>query len=282
MFYTVLYNPLSACGKGETNAKRLAEILKDSRLEFVDIRTITDYSEYFSDSSHGITVICGGDGTLNRFINMAKNAPIPEELYYFPSGCGNDFMRDAGGNTDEPINLKKYLSSLPRVTVNGNEYLFLNNVGFGIDGYCTAEGDRLRDENAENINYTSIAIKGLLGAFKPVDATVTVDGKTTEYRKVWLAPTMKGRYYGGGMMPTPDQDRFDEDKKVSLMVFYGKGKLATLAVFPSIFKGEHIRHKDMVKIEKGNVIKVKFNRPTPLQIDGETILDVTEYEVKTI
>ena len=27
------------------------------------------------------------------------------------------------------------------------------------------------------------------------------------------------------------------------------------------------------------MIKVEFDRPTALQVDGETILDVTEYEV---
>ena len=31
--------------------------------------------------------------------------------------------------------------------------------------------------------------------------------------------------------------------------------------------------------EQGNNITVTFDRPTPLQIDGETVLDVTSYNV---
>lgn len=97
--------------------------------------------------------------------------------------------------------------------------------------------------------------------------------------KVWLAPTMNGRFYGGGMMPTPGQDRLDESRQVSALVMFGSGKLKTLAVFPSIFRGEHIRHTDMVQVLTGHDITVKFDRPTPIQIDGETISGVTEYHV---
>ncbi|SCN25018.1 putative lipid kinase [Clostridium sp. N3C] len=152
-------------------------------------------------------------------------------------------------------------------------------MGFGIDGYCTQIGDEMRKAQKENINYTAIAIKGLLGGFHPVNAEVTVDGKIEHFNKVWLAPTMKGRFYGGGMMPTPQQDRQDPDENLSLMVFHCKRKLKSLAVFPSIFQGEHVKYTDLVKIFTGKDIRVKFDRPCPLQIDGETILDVSEYHV---
>jgi len=79
------------------------------------------------------------------------------------------------------------------------------------------------------------------------------------------------------MMPTPQQDRLNPDETLSVMVYHGKGKLKTLAVFPSIFQGEHVKHTEMVKVFTGKDIKVKFDRPCPLQIDGETILGVTEY-----
>lgn len=56
---------------------------------------------------------------------------------------------------------------------------------------------------------------------------------------------MNGRYYGGGMIPTPQQDRLAQPKQLSVMVFRSPGKLKALAVFPSIFKGEHIKHTDV-------------------------------------
>ena len=47
-------------------------------------------------------------------------------------------------------------------------------------------------------------------------------------------------------MAAPEQDRTDKDGTLSLMLFYGKGRLRTLIAFPSIFKGEHVKRKKMV------------------------------------
>ena len=106
-----------------------------------------------------------------------------------------------------------------------------------------------------------------------------VDGITYRFENVWIAPTMKGRYYGGGMIPTPSQNRLDPEGTLSVMVFHGKSKLKTLMIFPKIFKGEHIKHKKAVTVLTGKEITVAFDEPTPLQIDGETFTDVTEYTV---
>ena len=141
-------------------------------------------------------------------------------------------------------------------------------------------GDKLRETTpGKPIHYAGIAIKGLLFHYPPKNAVVTVDGIAHSFKKTWLAPTMDGRYYGGGMMPTPDQHRGNPDGTVSTMVMAGSGKLRTLMIFPSIFKGEHIRHRKVVHVLTGHTITVEFDRPTALQIDGETILGVTRYTV---
>ena len=130
------------------------------------------------------------------------------------------------------------------------------------------------------INYAGIAIKGLLFHYKPTHAKVTVDGVTSEFDRVWLAPSMNGRLYGGGMNIAPEQDRLAKPKTLSLVVLHGSGKLKTLVVFPSIFKGEHVKHTEMVSIMTGKEITLEFDRPVALQIDGETVLDVTRYTVR--
>jgi len=92
---------------------------------------------------------------------------------------------------------------------------------------------------------------------------------------------MKGRYYGGGMMPNPRQNRLDPDEKLSVMVFHNSGELKTLKIFPFIFQGEHVKHTDVLKIITGKDMMVKFDRLSPLQINGETVLDVLEYHAVT-
>ncbi|MGN0678405.1 MAG: diacylglycerol/lipid kinase family protein [Oscillospiraceae bacterium] len=274
----VLYNPLSGNGTGRANAEKLNSIISDS-IEFRDIRGV-DFKEFFEVTPADTKVIiCGGDGTINRFVNSYEGEfPYEREVYYYPAGLGNDFVTDIGDNG--VILLNPYIEQLPVVCVNGKEYKVLNGVGFGIDGYCCEEGDRLHAISKKKVNYTSIAIKGLLFKYKPVNAVVNVDGQEYTFRKVWLAPTMNGRYYGGGMCIAPNQDRLNAERTVSCVVMHGSGKLKTLMVFPSIFKGEHIRHTDIVKVLTGHEIEVTFDRPTALQIDGETISGVTHYSIK--
>ena len=278
----ILYNPKAGNGQ-YTEDVPLLDVVMEGELEFYDMTCITNYAAFLRDMQpEDYIVIAGGDGTLNRFINDTAGLQIPQQILYFPTGSGNDFAHDLGKQReDNPFPIGKYLQDLPSVQVGGRTYRFLNGVGYGIDGYCCEVGDELRQVPGKKVNYTAIAIKGLLFHYKPTRATVTVDGKTHTYEKVWLAPTMHGRFYGGGMMPTPGQDRNSGDRSLSVMVFHGSGKLRTLAIFPSIFQGAHIKHKKYVDVLVGKEITVEFDRPTPLQIDGETILGVTSYTARS-
>lgn len=283
--YYVLFNPLAGNNTGRDETVKLTKeaSLQDHELLFIDITAIKSYDDFFSGlTADDKIILSGGDGTINRFVNDTVNIDIKNDIYYYASGTGNDFLFELGKKKgDAPFLLNKYIKDLPTVTVNGKSYRFLNGVGYGIDGYCCEEGDKLRGKTDKPINYAGIAIKGLLFHFKPRVATITVDGKKYTYKKTWIAPTMKGKCYGGGMIMAPQQDRLAEDGMVSAMAFHGAGKLKTLMVFPSIFKGEHVKHTDMVAIHRGHEITVEFNMPTALQIDGETIVGVTSYSVST-
>lgn len=239
-----------------------------------------DYKKYFDSlKEDDEVVLAGGDGTLNYFINEMKDYEIKNNVYLLGSGTGNDFFNDIGKKAGEEVLINSYLKNLPTVRVNGIEKLFINNMGFGIDGYCCEVADQIKAKTPnKEINYSGIAIKGLLFHFKPCHATVTVDGKVREFDHVWIAPTMKGRFYGGGMMMAPDQDRNSD--KLSVVIYMAKSKLSALINFPSIFKGEHVKKEKMVKIFTGNKVSVKFSRPCAAQIDGETVLNVTEYEAE--
>ena len=270
----VVYNPLAGNGQAQADAQ-LLQVVLDEELEYYDITRITNYEAFIGGMEReDYLVVVGGDGTLNRFVNDTDGMQIAHEILYFPTGTGNDFAKDIGmGENPHPITA--YLKDLPSVEIKGKRYRFINGVGFGIDGYCCEVGDELRKIPGKKVNYTGIAIKGLLFHFAPRNAKVTVNGKEYAYKKVWIAPTMHGKFYGGGMIPTPKQDR--DSGKLSLMLFHGAGRLRTLCVFPGIFKGEHIKHTKMVAVHTGKEITVEFDRPTPLQIDGETILGVTKY-----
>lgn len=275
----VLYNELSGNGTGKTKAEDVKKFLNGKDIVFEDVRKITDYNSFFAGLKEDDEIIlCGGDGTLNHFINDTEGMTYENPLYYYPTGSGNDFWNDLGKTAEDgPERIEKYLKDLPFVEVNGMKRRFLNGIGYGIDGYCCEVGDEMREAGNKKINYAGIAIKGLLFHYKPTCAKIEVDNRDFAFKKVWLAPSMNGRYYGGGMIATPGQDRLGAERLLSLLVFYGSGKIKTLAIFPSIFKGKHIDHKDVVQIITGHNITVTFDRPVALQIDGETVLNVTTY-----
>ena len=177
----ILYNPYSGNGSGKAKAETFAATCGDAALLDL-IEVCADYKALFDKTTaEDRVIICGGDGTLNRFVNEVEGLEIPCDILYYATGTGNDFLRDMGKEEGAaPFSVKEILQDLPIVTVNGKEWRFLNGVGYGIDGYCCEIGDQLRAKgDGKPINYTAIAIKGLLFHYKPTNARITVDGKVT-------------------------------------------------------------------------------------------------------
>jgi len=76
-------------------------------------------------------------------------------------------------------------------------------------------------------------------------------------------------------MLAPGQDRMSD--KLTVIIYMSRSKIKSLKNFPLIFEGKHVELTDMVKVIPGKKIHVRFSEPCAVQIDGETILDVTEY-----
>ncbi len=272
----ILYNKLANNGNGATVAEALKGTIKED-CTLIDVCEI-DAREWVGNlTKEDLCILSGGDGTLNRFVNDTKGIEIPCELLLSPAGTGNDFLRDIKEfyDSSEMPSIKKYIKNLPTVRINDFECKFVNGIGFGIDGMCCEEADKMKAAGKKEINYAGLSVKLMLFKYKCPHATITVDGETVEYKKAWLASAMNGRYYGGGMKAAPDQDRMGG--LLTSVVFHDKGKIPTLIAFPSIFKGEHVNKKKLVSVRTGKKINVKFDTPMALQIDGETVLGVTEY-----
>ena len=132
----ILYNPLAGSGECKKDAQAL-EVLYDNT-KLIDVTQIKNYPVFFGGlEADDDIILCGGDGTLNRFANAIRDVPLKNNIYYYASGSGNDFVRDLGKEkgAQPTFRINKYLKNLPTVTVNGEERVFLNGVGYGIDGY---------------------------------------------------------------------------------------------------------------------------------------------------
>jgi len=277
----LLFNPLADSGKCIDKVKAFKEKYDG---ELRDITTL-DVRELIKglDESDEIFVL-GGDGTLNRFCNDVYGLDIKQKIYACPVGTGNDFFNDVKDGPyaeRDRVLMNEYIKRLPKVTVNGVERRFINGIGYGLDGMCCQVADDKKAKGVKKINYTAIALRLCLIDYKPMSAKVIVDGVEKHYDNVWILPSMKGRFYGGGMMIAPSQDRLSADGKVSVVVFYSKSRLKLLANFSKVFTGKHVTLTKMIEILTGNEVYVEYEKPTALQVDGETVRNVAFYKVST-
>lgn len=237
-----------------------------------------DYKKFFSElSPEDDVVIIGGDMSINHFIRKIQGYKVTNNVYVRAFGYGSDFVNDVGGRLTDDILLNPYINDLPTARIKNHHRPFINGIGFGLDGYCCATGDYVKAKNpSASINYTAIALKGLIYKFKPVHASVEVDGQKYEFDNVYLAAAMKGRYFGGGMKIAPNQNRADLDH-LTVIIYTAKTRLKALLSFSKVFDGTHINNKEMVKVFTGKKVYMKFSRIGDAQIDGDTVKNVDEY-----
>lgn len=183
----ILYNTKSNSGKYQDALVNYKNAFSLKDYKEIDVISFNDnYREFlYSLAKNDTVTIIGGDGTLNNFINAVDGIKLPCNFYFYPSGTGNDFFNDVKEKSENGrVLLNQLIKNLPYVLVNGKKYFFINGIGFGIDGYCCEEGDRLHALNKKDVNYTSIAIKGLLFHYKAPNAKTTVDGVSKIYKRV--------------------------------------------------------------------------------------------------
>ena len=276
----ILYNPKANNENNDLNIITVgngSESIPVEKINLIDL-DVPAFCERLCENDR--VLICGGDGTLHHFANNSYGVDFPCAVCVMRSGTGNDFLNDIGQlDSEKLIDIRPFLKNLPTVEVNGVKRRFINGVGLGVDGaVCHGVEEYKKAHPNKKANYTVIALKELGFNYKRPSGKVIVDGVEYEYTDIWAVSTMKGKYYGGGMMISPSQDR--ESGQVSVMAMHGGSRVKTLAVFTKVKKGEHVKHTEMVEIYEGYEVRVTFDAPCDLQIDGEVVTGVTEYTVR--
>lgn len=280
----LLYNELADAGEGKANADRLIAELAAKSFPIGETLSLInlDFNDFFAKlKEDDFVVIFGGDGTMNHFVNNLEDRKLPCAFGLYPTGTGNDFQRDLPETAKDAntgiYRLDSFITGLPIIEVQGKKFRFLNGIGFGIDGECCVKAEEMKAAGEKDIDYGKITIGLLMGPYHPRNATIKVDGKEpVTMKKAYLASAMKGRYYGGGMMIAPAQDRNGDT--LTAVCIHGRGKFGTLLMFPKLFKGTHVKDKKHTYVATGKCIEVTFDEPCGLQIDGEVLTGVTSYK----
>ena len=106
----ILFNPLANNGNSVESVNKLLETIEGEKM-------LCDMTQGYIDTvssleQDDVIVICGGDGTLNRFVNETEGIEIENDILYYAIGSGNDFARDIALEREAaPVSISKYLKN---------------------------------------------------------------------------------------------------------------------------------------------------------------------------
>lgn len=272
-----IVNPVAGGGKASELISLIKEIMDSHNREYTLILTTEPEHAIVvvedNIDQYDIFVAVGGDGTVNEvargLINKGRGT-----LGIIPGGTGNDMSKSLGISLDPKQALEALCRGLKRDidigTVNGNSFLNIASVGF--DAEVTINNVKIKKIIKSRISYAISVIYTLL-SFKKKKIKINIDGEILEDEIILLA-VGNGRYYGGGMEILPMA--IVDDGFIDICLISGLGKIKILFLFPSIFKGNHIKYKKYVKIYKAKTVQVNTEEGIYLNIDGDVLPKKTE------
>ena len=270
--WVVVINPVSGSGKGAILGAETAGFFSERRLSY-QIITATSADKLrsnlseFLDSNVGLiegVVAVGGDGLVHLVLQMV----VPRNIAFavIPAGTGNDFVRALGWHLDEiKTQLKAVVSKPPSAIDLG----LVDSEWFG--AVLSTGFDSVVNEKANTMKWPkgpmkyNLAIAMELPKFKPLKYTIELENQIIETEAMLIA-VGNGGSYGGGMKVCPDAVM--SDGLFDVMVLRPVSKVEFVRVFPTVFSGKHINHK---QVDIYRTKRVSLHAPAVAYADGERI-----------
>lgn len=239
----MLANPTSGKGRGGRLIGPVRSLLQDGGVD-VDLVVGRDADEAFDLLRNRVAagvdgvVALGGDGLLNVALQVVGGTGVP--LGVVPAGTGNDVARSLGLDPARPE------AAVARIVAGRTRTIDLGRAsGRWFAGVLGSGFDSMVNERANRMTWPrgrqryNVAIVAELRTFRPIPYTLTLDGVSWS-TEAMLVAVGNGPSYGGGMRVCPGADL--ADGRLDVTVLGPVSKPEFLRVFPSVYKGTHIRH----------------------------------------
>jgi diacylglycerol kinase (ATP) len=227
-----------------------------------------------------VLAVVGGDGMVHLGVNLAAETKVT--LAVIGAGTGNDVARGLGLPVHDPVRaadvvttgVPRSIDAVRRIDDRGDPQWYAGVLGAGFDSLVNERANTWPWPKGR-MRY-NLAILRELPLFRAIPYAITVDGVRHETRAM-LVVVANGPSYGGGMRVAPDA-RFD-DGQADVMVLHELSTVEFLRVFPSVFKGQHVRHP-AVEIIRGRTVTLEADgivayadgeRFAPLPLTLETV-----------
>lgn len=130
------YNPLAGNGSCKEDVN-LLELIYDDEIIYCDMTQPETYeTQLFALQPEDFLILCGGDGTVNRFLNLVQDTPIACDILLFPLGRRNNFARFLGHRYgDVPFSIKERLMDSPSISTGNRALRFVWGVEFELSDH---------------------------------------------------------------------------------------------------------------------------------------------------
>ncbi len=214
-------------------------------------------------------VAFGGDGVIGAVADALKHSD--GVLGVLPGGRGNDFARVLGIALEPQaacsVLATGKVSALDLGEVGSKTFLSIASCGFDSDANRIANETRLI---RGNLVYTYGALRALI-AWRPARFEVTIDGGEPHIVVGYTVAAANAGAYGGGMLMAPNASV--TDGRLDVVMVSHRSKLTFLRRLPTLFKGEHVRQRE-VQVVRGAEVQISADRPFTLYADGDPIAEL--------
>ena len=212
----------------------------------------------------------GGDGTLNEVISGLVGTT--SEVVVIPAGTGNDFVKSVSCyKSMRKIALASIhsISTPTDVILFNNKYYCINILNLGLDAKIAENMEKFRKVPfiTGSMKY-NLSIFYTLAHAKNYKLKIRI-GDFVEKGNYTLAAIANGKYYGGGVCPSPDANTTDGILNITLVK--RSTLMQKLVLLPKYKKGKHESIKQLRHFTTDSITVVS-NKKFPVSVDGEIIL----------
>lgn len=279
--YHFIYNPTAGKGKAQRARTAIEGKLRMLNVPYAfhethargDARRIAQ--ELTHQGVREITAI-GGDGTVHEVLNGIED-PGCVNLGVIPCGSGNDFAAAAGIPADPETAVELILKGEPLRTdymecagVRG-----LNVIGAGIDVEILRRCYRAKVLKG-SVNYFVSLLISLVKFVQYRFSSERDERRGTHEGLIVCA--CNGRQFGGGIAICPDA--VYDDGQMDVVIVQDVKKAMIPGALVKLVSGKILRQPYTLH-ERARRLRAAFDRPAPIQIDGEIYEDLP-FDVKIV
>lgn len=274
-----IINPIAGGGKAKDLIPLIKEKMNDNNIDYKIIETTRpkEATKIVEKSEIPIVIAVGGDGTVNEVAKgIIKRGN--GSLGIIPGGTGNDMCKSLGLSM-EPIHALETIirGKTKKMDIGlANDKCFLNISSVGFDAEVVRNTDKIKTRIKGKTSYI-LGVLLTLFKYRMKETYIEIDGQQFNKNMLLLA-VGNGQYYGGGMKILPEAKI--DDGYLHLCLVKDINNLKLLFLFPSIFKGDHLKYTKHVEIYKAKNILIKTKGDFYLNLDGDLILTQNTVEFK--